>query len=92
MSLERRSVHFILELELSHSVYMYTSKFTNPVSLYISYVSFLYFLGGPGAVGGAWGRTSGVLRLKMLLKSNKALCLPVHQSRYEKQLKKQKFA
>ena len=67
-------------------------KVTFPVSLYISYVSFLYFLGGPEAVGGAWGRTSGVLRLKMLLKSNKALCLPVHQSRYEKQLKKQKFA
>ena len=53
---------------------------------------FFIFLGGPGAVGGAWGCTSGVLRLKMLLKSNKALCLPVHQSRYEKQLKKQKFA
>ena len=65
---------------------------TFPVSLYISYVSFLYFLGGPGAVGGAWGHTSGVFRLKMLLKSNKALCLPVLQSRYEKQLKKWKFA
>jgi len=52
---------------------------------------FLIFWVAQGG-GGALGHTSGVLRLKMLLKSNKALCLPVHLSRYEKQLKKRKLA
>ena len=41
---------------------------------------------------GGLRHTWGVTMLKMLLKLNKALCLPVHQSGYGKQLKKRKFA
>ena len=87
----QKEFQLVLEKAELGSARLAKSQLGGITRTYISCVIF-YFLGGPGAEGGAWGHTRGVKMFKMLLKLNKALCLPVHQSRYEKQLKNQKFS
>ena len=56
------------------------------VFIYFICVFFIFF-GWPRGGRRGLGVYKWCIRLKMLLKSNKALCLPVHQSPYEKHLK-----